>query len=115
MNSDKNAYLGKDKGIMRKRALLLRKGCSFEITRLDLVRFTVRRGKKAGMSRRLCVNVSYRPVERCITHEWISSPPDSAILPEPLSDTTRSSVNLWRKLEANWAYRPEPDKGDIRP
>uniref|UniRef100_M3ZUP1 GTPase-activating Rap/Ran-GAP domain-like protein 3 n=1 Tax=Xiphophorus maculatus TaxID=8083 RepID=M3ZUP1_XIPMA len=32
MNSDKNAYLGKDKGIMRKRALLLRKGCSFEIT-----------------------------------------------------------------------------------
>uniref|UniRef100_A0A8C6WWN8 GTPase-activating Rap/Ran-GAP domain-like protein 3 n=1 Tax=Neogobius melanostomus TaxID=47308 RepID=A0A8C6WWN8_9GOBI len=32
MNSDKNAYLGRDKGIMRKRALLLRKGCSFEIT-----------------------------------------------------------------------------------
>ncbi|XP_077352968.1 GTPase-activating Rap/Ran-GAP domain-like protein 3 isoform X2 [Festucalex cinctus] len=32
MNSDKNVYLGKDKGIMRKRALLLRKGCSFEIT-----------------------------------------------------------------------------------
>ncbi|KAA8584399.1 hypothetical protein FQN60_008184 [Etheostoma spectabile] len=33
MNSDKNVYLGRDKGIMRKRALLLRKGCSFEITR----------------------------------------------------------------------------------
>ncbi|XP_034458158.1 GTPase-activating Rap/Ran-GAP domain-like protein 3 isoform X3 [Hippoglossus hippoglossus] len=32
MNSDKNVYLGRDKGIMRKRALLLRKGCSFEIT-----------------------------------------------------------------------------------
>ncbi|XP_072310675.1 GTPase-activating Rap/Ran-GAP domain-like protein 3 isoform X4 [Eucyclogobius newberryi] len=32
MNSDKNAYIGRDKGIMRKRALLLRKGCSFEIT-----------------------------------------------------------------------------------
>ncbi|XP_005917291.1 GTPase-activating Rap/Ran-GAP domain-like protein 3 isoform X2 [Haplochromis burtoni] len=32
MNSEKNVYLGKDKGIMRKRALLLRKGCSFEIS-----------------------------------------------------------------------------------
>ncbi|XP_029921744.1 GTPase-activating Rap/Ran-GAP domain-like protein 3 isoform X2 [Myripristis murdjan] len=33
MNSDINVYLGKEKsGIMRKRALLLRKGCSFEIT-----------------------------------------------------------------------------------
>ncbi|XP_033951250.1 GTPase-activating Rap/Ran-GAP domain-like protein 3 [Pseudochaenichthys georgianus] len=32
MNSDKNVFLGRDKGIMRKRALLLRKGCSFEIT-----------------------------------------------------------------------------------
>ncbi|XP_049594293.1 GTPase-activating Rap/Ran-GAP domain-like protein 3 isoform X2 [Syngnathus scovelli] len=32
MNSDKNVYLGRDKGIMRKRAQLLRKGCSFEIT-----------------------------------------------------------------------------------
>ncbi|XP_029300575.1 GTPase-activating Rap/Ran-GAP domain-like protein 3 isoform X2 [Cottoperca gobio] len=32
MNSDINVYLGRDKGIMRKRALLLRKGCSFEIT-----------------------------------------------------------------------------------
>ncbi|XP_077478084.1 GTPase-activating Rap/Ran-GAP domain-like protein 3 [Stigmatopora argus] len=32
MNSDKNVDLGRDKGIMRKRALLLRKGCSFEIT-----------------------------------------------------------------------------------
>ncbi|XP_018595988.1 GTPase-activating Rap/Ran-GAP domain-like protein 3 isoform X4 [Scleropages formosus] len=33
MNSDVNAYLGREKaGIMRKRALLLRKGCSFEIT-----------------------------------------------------------------------------------
>ncbi|XP_040915320.1 GTPase-activating Rap/Ran-GAP domain-like protein 3 isoform X1 [Toxotes jaculatrix] len=32
MNSDKNVYLCRDKGIMRKRALLLRKGCSFEIT-----------------------------------------------------------------------------------
>uniref|UniRef100_A0AAQ4S216 GTPase-activating Rap/Ran-GAP domain-like protein 3 n=1 Tax=Gasterosteus aculeatus aculeatus TaxID=481459 RepID=A0AAQ4S216_GASAC len=32
MNSDKNVYLGRDKGIMRKRALLLRKGCSSEIT-----------------------------------------------------------------------------------
>lgn len=34
MNSDINMYLGREKtGIMRKRALLLRKGCSFEITR----------------------------------------------------------------------------------
>ncbi|KAM4635084.1 GTPase-activating Rap/Ran-GAP domain-like protein 3 isoform 1-T1 [Polymixia lowei] len=33
MNSDINVYLGREKaGIMRKRALLLRKGCSFEIT-----------------------------------------------------------------------------------
>ncbi|XP_071008400.1 GTPase-activating Rap/Ran-GAP domain-like protein 3 isoform X1 [Oncorhynchus clarkii lewisi] len=33
MNSDINVYLGRDKtGIMRKRALLLRKGCSFEIS-----------------------------------------------------------------------------------
>ncbi|XP_009299792.1 GTPase-activating Rap/Ran-GAP domain-like protein 3 isoform X4 [Danio rerio] len=33
MNSDINMYLGREKaGIMRKRALLLRKGCSFEIT-----------------------------------------------------------------------------------
>ncbi|TRY59572.1 hypothetical protein DNTS_012253 [Danionella cerebrum] len=33
MNSDFNMYLGREKaGIMRKRALLLRKGCSFEIT-----------------------------------------------------------------------------------
>ncbi|XP_030633829.1 LOW QUALITY PROTEIN: GTPase-activating Rap/Ran-GAP domain-like protein 3 [Chanos chanos] len=33
MNSDVNMYLGREKsGIMRKRALLLRKGCSFEIT-----------------------------------------------------------------------------------
>ncbi|KAI5608421.1 GTPase-activating Rap/Ran-GAP domain-like protein 3 isoform X2 [Silurus asotus] len=33
MNSDINAYLGREKaGLMRKRALLLRKGCSFEIT-----------------------------------------------------------------------------------
>ncbi|CAL8387822.1 unnamed protein product [Boreogadus saida] len=35
MNSDINVYLGREKpGIMRKRALLLRKGCSFEITRV---------------------------------------------------------------------------------
>ncbi|KAA0717157.1 GTPase-activating Rap/Ran-GAP domain-like protein 3 [Triplophysa tibetana] len=34
MNSDINMYLGRENaGIMRKRALLLRKGCSFEITR----------------------------------------------------------------------------------
>ncbi|KAF6716158.1 GTPase-activating Rap/Ran-GAP domain-like protein 3 [Oryzias melastigma] len=33
MNSDKNVYLGRDKALMRKRAQLLRKGCSFEITR----------------------------------------------------------------------------------
>lgn len=34
MNSDINMYLGREKaGLMRKRALLLRKGCSFEITR----------------------------------------------------------------------------------
>ncbi|KAG5272347.1 hypothetical protein AALO_G00164470 [Alosa alosa] len=33
MNSDINMYLGREKaGLMRKRALLLRKGCSFEIT-----------------------------------------------------------------------------------
>ncbi|XP_071207840.1 GTPase-activating Rap/Ran-GAP domain-like protein 3 isoform X7 [Salvelinus alpinus] len=33
MNSDINVYLGREKtGIMRKRALLLRKGCSFEIS-----------------------------------------------------------------------------------
>ncbi|XP_024154940.1 GTPase-activating Rap/Ran-GAP domain-like protein 3 isoform X5 [Oryzias melastigma] len=32
MNSDKNVYLGRDKALMRKRAQLLRKGCSFEIT-----------------------------------------------------------------------------------
>ncbi|XP_026777355.2 GTPase-activating Rap/Ran-GAP domain-like protein 3 isoform X4 [Pangasianodon hypophthalmus] len=33
MNSDINVYLGREKaGLMRKRALLLRKGCSFEIT-----------------------------------------------------------------------------------
>ncbi|XP_066568831.1 GTPase-activating Rap/Ran-GAP domain-like protein 3 isoform X2 [Amia ocellicauda] len=34
MNSDINIYLGRDKssGIMRKRAALLRKGCSFEVT-----------------------------------------------------------------------------------
>lgn len=34
MNSDINMYLGREKtSLMRKRALLLRKGCSFEITR----------------------------------------------------------------------------------
>ncbi|XP_011479839.1 GTPase-activating Rap/Ran-GAP domain-like protein 3 isoform X6 [Oryzias latipes] len=33
MNSDKNVNLGRDKALMRKRAQLLRKGCSFEITR----------------------------------------------------------------------------------
>ncbi|KAM8872868.1 GTPase-activating Rap/Ran-GAP domain-like protein 3 isoform 2-T2 [Synchiropus picturatus] len=32
MNSEKNVSLGRDNAIMRKRALLLRKGCSFEIT-----------------------------------------------------------------------------------
>ncbi|KAI3362168.1 hypothetical protein L3Q82_012492 [Scortum barcoo] len=38
MNSDKNVYLGRDKGIMRKRALLLRKGCSFEITSTEKIK-----------------------------------------------------------------------------
>ncbi|CAB1443755.1 unnamed protein product, partial [Pleuronectes platessa] len=43
MNSDKNVYLGRDKGIMRKRALLLRKGCSFEITSVDSAAFVAGR------------------------------------------------------------------------